>query len=409
MVKCCLVCGRIDKKLIIYTIFSSINEIASIFYRKYLSKPENVNNFVDFFFKTIGEILGGILIPYIIKYKTNKTNNNKKRKIKQTIKDYFILWIINAFVFGSNVLLIIFCNNSEYYKLVLSSPKSLEILIFLLITLFFMKYTYYNHHYYSMTLFFISNILIDYFVEYFSELEIKVFFFYLYYLFYSIIICYIKYLMDFKFKNYWNILFSIGLSNIFLFILYFLILLIYQYTKGKLDLIDDIKSYYINVKNIYIIIRSLAEFLFFGFCRPAIRYAFLKEFTPNHLLIGSAFSGFIFNYFIYISLHRNFYKIFIAAIFGLQLASLIIYLEIVEAKCCGLNKNTKRNILLREEIANLNDDKDNIIDENIELSSGYLFKEDEEEEENDEKINGNETELDNIQKKEIKEIKEKNI
>ena len=106
----------------------------------------------------------------------NKKNNNKKRKIKQTIKDYFILWIINAFVFGSNVLLIIFCNNSEYYKLVLSSPKSLEILIFLLITLFFMKYTYYNHHYYSMTLFFISNILIDYFVEYFSELEIKVFF-----------------------------------------------------------------------------------------------------------------------------------------------------------------------------------------------------------------------------------------
>ena len=176
MVKCCLVCGRIDKKLIIYTIFSSINEIASILYRKHLSKPENVNNIVDFFFKTIGEILGGILIPYIIKYKTNKTNNNKKRKIKQTIKDYFILWIINAFVFGSNVLLIIFCNNSEYYKLVLSSPKSLEILIFLLITLFFMKYTYYNHHYYSMTLFFISNILIDYFVEYFSELEIKVFF-----------------------------------------------------------------------------------------------------------------------------------------------------------------------------------------------------------------------------------------
>ena len=88
---------------------------------------------------------------------------------------------------------------------------------------------------------------------------------------------------------------------------------------------------------------------------------------------------------------------------------MIIYLEIVEAKCCGLNKNTKRNILLREEIANLNDDKDNIIDENIELSSGYLFKEDEEEEENDEKINGNEMELDNNQKKEQKEINEKNI
>ena len=53
MVKCCLACGRIDKKLIMYTIFSSINEIASILYRKHLSKPENVNNFVDFFLKQL--------------------------------------------------------------------------------------------------------------------------------------------------------------------------------------------------------------------------------------------------------------------------------------------------------------------------------------------------------------------
>ena len=404
MVKTYIVCGRIDKKLTKFIILASINEILLILYQKYLSEPKNVNNIIDIFTRTIGEILGGALIPYIIKH---KKHYYEQLKIKQIIKQNYLLWIINAFVFGSNILLINFVNKSGYYKPVLSTPKAMEMLIFLLITLFLMKYTYYRHHYSSMAIFVISCVLIDIFVNYFSELKVKVLFIYLYFLFYSVMICHIKYLMDFKYKNYWDILLSIGLSDLFSFILYIIILLIYQHIKGHLYLIDDLKSYYKNVENKFIIIRSFAEFVFFGIYYPIIRFSFLKEFTPNHLLIGSALSSFIFNYIVFLIENRELYKIFIAGFFGMQCGSLIIYLELVENKCCGSNKNTKKNILLREENVNLYDDEDSIIDENIELSSGYLFKENKDE--TDENIKENEIKIDNMEEKEEKEPNEKNI
>ena len=99
MVECFISCGRIDKKLLLFIILYSVIDTLSILYKKYLSEPENVNNSVDFLTRIIGEILGGIIIPYIIKYKTNKTNYNKQIKIKKVIKEYYLLWIINLFAF----------------------------------------------------------------------------------------------------------------------------------------------------------------------------------------------------------------------------------------------------------------------------------------------------------------------
>ncbi len=57
-------------------------------------------------------------------------------EIKQTIKEYLLLWIINLFVFGANILLINFLEDDEYYKLILSTSKVMEMLIFFLITRF---------------------------------------------------------------------------------------------------------------------------------------------------------------------------------------------------------------------------------------------------------------------------------
>ena len=410
MVKCCYSIGRIDKKLAKFLILFLINEIGSIFYFKYLSDKENVNNFVDFLLRTIGEILGGLLIPCIIKY---KKHYSEQIKIKQIIKENYLLWLINAFVFGSNVLLINFFIKSEYSKSVLSSSKALEMLIFFLITFFFMKYTYYRHHYVSMVIFVVSSISIDILVGYFYDLKVKVLYIYLYYLFYSLLICNIKYLMDFKYKNYWSILLSIGLCNIFLFIVYLSILLIIQHIKGKLNLIEELIFYFTKVEKKYIIIRTLFEFIFLGIYFPIIRFAFLKEFTPNHLLISGAISDIIFNYIIFLIKRRNWKELFIAVFFILQGGSLFVYLEIEEYKCCGLSKNTKKNILLREESANLYDDEDSIIDGNLEMSPGYLFKENKEDkEEIDENIKINENEIDNIKEKEENkenEVNEKNI
>ena len=75
--------------------------------------------------------------------------------------------------------------------------------------------------------------------------------------------------------------------------------------------------------------------------------------------------------------------IIILIIFIFALISFFIYLEIIELKCCGLNKNTRRNILIRENIDKTeineninkeNEDKNVIKSEskNIELTEGYL-------------------------------------
>ena len=227
---------------------------------------------------------------------------------------------------------------------------------------------------------------------------------------------FLPYVMDFKYKNFWTILLSIGLCNIFLFILYHSILLLIQHIKGKLNLIEELIFYFTKVEKKYIITRTLFEFLFFGIYCPLIRFSFLKEFTPNHLLVSRAISDFIFNYIIFLIEKRNWKESFIIVLFIFQGVSLFAYLEIEEYKCCGLSRNTKKNILLREESADLYDDEDTIIDENLEISPGYLFKEnkkDEEEADENIKINEiNETEINNMEKKEENkenEVNEKNI
>ena len=55
-----------------------------------------------------------------------------------------------------------------------------------------------------------------------------------------------------------------------------------------------------------------------------------------------------------------------------QILSLLFYLEIVEYNFCNLNKNTKRNILLRENEANLL--REETVESDIEVSPGLIVK-----------------------------------
>ena len=61
-----------------------------------------------------------------------------------------------------------------------------------------------------------------------------------------------------------------------------------------------------------------------------------------------------------------------------QLLSLLFYLEILELNFCGLNKNTKRNIQLRERMENLDKDRkesDIEVDDNLVIKSDELSRE----------------------------------
>ena len=76
----------------------------------------------------------------------------------------------------------------------------------------------------------------------------------------------------------------------------------------------------------------------------------LDYFSLNHVLISQAMY-FIVVYFIYcVSDFDNYgrYLIFLIPSF-FQIVSLLFFIEILEFNFCNLNKNTKRNIMLREE------------------------------------------------------------
>ena len=99
-----------------------------------------------------------------------------------------------------------------------------------------------------------------------------------------------------------------------------------------------------------------------------MRYVLMKNYTINHLLIGGQLAILVVD----CQLIDNYYKYFCMIPFVIQIFSLLIYLEILECNFCGLNKNTKKNIQLRairEEI------KDEILDNKIELTSGYIVDE----------------------------------
>ena len=79
-------------------------------------------------------------------------------------------------------------------------------------------------------------------------------------------------------------------------------------------------------------------------------------------------------FFFYI---ENLSQLFILIPFTFQIIALLFYIEIFEFNFCGLNKNTKKNILLREkeDIRNTDYKNEDII---VELKEGYLITDKEE-------------------------------
>ena len=86
------------------------------------------------------------------------------------------------------------------------------------------------------------------------------------------------------------------------------------------------------------------------------------------------------------------------ALFVVQFFTLMLYLEIIELNFLGLNYNTRRNILIREEYENLSDDNERNDsfrrDSDIIITPDYIFNYD----------NSNNESKDNKDSKDSKDI-----
>ena len=247
--------------------------------------------------------------------------------------------------------------------------EAFEIIFFCFITKFFMKYKYYIHHIISLFIFLILSITIDIILDNFESVTAN---FVIYVIIFSIVeaidFCYIKYMMDVKYHSLYNMIFFRGVSEFFSNSIIFSIELIIKFEYNNNDVLISLQEYD-KSKIGQIVIRFFYGLIFDGFLNSILIFQTINLFNPNFIFVCYEISK-IANIFFYID-ELSDSLITIIIIFIFQIISLLFYIEIFEYNFCGLNKNTKKNIILRErkEIDNDDINKDEIV---VELNNYYF-------------------------------------
>ena len=370
MSECIFKLGLIDKKLLIpllYSILMLFNDYV------YLYPRDETNIYIEYAGNSFGEMMT-MIIPYIFKIKTRK--NNEKRCTKDNIKDYFFLLLIFTLLKAADIIILYFIEEEEEkntYRLCII--EGIEIIIILGISLIFLKYKYYIHHIISLILFIILSLVIDIMLNNIQYINIdSILTQIIYIIIESTYYCYIKYMLEIKYHYYWNIIFIRGIYNLFISLIIFGILLTIKILTNNHNILVNLDYYYNNVY--IIIIHFIIEIIIGGFIFSLLEMKSLSEFSPNHIFACLEISK-IPNEFI--GNNNNLLSWLSIIPIILQIISLLFYLEIFEYNFCNLNKDTKRNIQIREK----NDSLDLETEEkqkNIELIPGYLIEESEQKE-----------------------------
>ena len=255
-------------------------------------------------------------------------------------------------------------NNSQNNKKYSDNFIFIEFLIFFIVSKFRKEEVYYKHQNIS---FFILILLEAVKNIYFFKKKlcsfsiIEMILNAIYSILYAIYFLYIKGFMKYKFISPAKCNFLIGIINTPIIILIYFII---SFTPlGK----DNNEYYYDNIFKFFndlgkIEAKSLIILILLPFVYGILHYTLIKiiyDYTIFHMYIPFMIENFIEN------IIQNFGKlenIFLISSFFVELIIILVFLEIIEINCCGLNKNLKRNIELRgtidSSLAIENDDDD---------------------------------------------------
>ena len=230
-----------------------------------------------------------------------------------------------------------------------------DILFILIFSHFILKVKLYKHHFISLMLIIIFGIIIiiinnlynekseDFFFKILNTLIIEIIF--------SLQMVVAKYAIEYKLSSPYEIclfegVFILAINLILLIIFTFIPMSEIKYIKkteyeGKMY-IDNFFQYFSKISFIEVIsfiIVMLGRFGFNIFCLLIIKY-----YTPSHsiiiLIIGEV-------YFALDDLDPL-WRIFVEySVYALLIFVMLVFLEIIEINCCGLQKNTERSISLR--------------------------------------------------------------
>ena len=379
MTNCIFSLGIIDKRLYIPLLNIISYIVICIYY--YFCPEDDTNVFIFSLGCSVGEMLT-ILIPYIFKYKNEADKKKTKIFTKKIFKDFSVYLILDLIIII--IENVIYQFEEEEVK-VLFTTEVLNNIIIILVTIKMLKYKYYIHHIISLAIFLILSIIIDAILNNYEGRKFHILIFqFINAIFNVLSYCYLKYLMDVKYYYFWHVVFMIGFFDFIIYLLIFIILIILRFQFDYHDILTGFDG--LNKENfINNFIRFFFGLFLYGLIKVNLEIQTINVFNPNHLFVCYEICNIVD---ILISAEK--YEFFSIIPFILQIIVLLFYLEIFEFNFCGLNRNTKKNILLREkeEIALL-EGKDN-----IELD-GYFFFNDDEDKKNKEGKKGDNNEDNN--------------
>ena len=386
----CISIGNIGKH-IIFPLIACL--ILILEYSLFHNKFKNINSHIIIFMITqsLGECLS--IIPYFIQKRMNKNirkdtlgKDNKLlyrkdyyEKYKNiTLKKYGFLLINNILLFTFDFLF--------FDIFIQSSDISFWILGIILITLFshlILKEEIHKHHYLSITTIVILGIILD-LINFYGKVRfdfISLIIYILRDIIFSLIIVLKKYILEYLFCSVYEILLCEGIFNSIAFII---VLSIYtnKPNSNRCDVkhnnicyIDNFFSYYDSL--------DWKELLIFFFVMTYYLFYFLFA-----LLTIKYFNAFYF-VIILLSVEKIIYNFDIEVwkiclnliIFTFVIFMTLVFLEIIELNCFGLQKNTKRNInkrakldgLIKIDLESIKNDKDKDKDKDNDLDDSLLY------------------------------------
>ena len=354
-------CRKIDKKcffiLISLGIYALVVYIVKIFLPDDLKVRFESNVMMIQLINYI--ILCFCIIPEIIIKKMGASKQNKNHHINNNLSFKNIMIIIFTLI----LLLIFdffemnfrkFKDNEQFY---LTKFYSIFFLTTFIISIFIFNISYYKHQYIPIIIIILLGI-IRYIIiiiskkdnftikQFFGELFINI----IYNICKSFSFGFIKIIMDKIYFSPFKICYLIGFINGFIVLMiYFMLLNVSRDKESSSFSIEYNKKYYydniLSVFNDY----SLGELLLFIYSYSYYPIAFLlfnitiQNYTIGHIFLPYQINAFISN--AEEKFNNNAYPKLI--ILSIYIFMTLVFLEIIELKFWGLNKNTKRNIEIR--------------------------------------------------------------
>jgi hypothetical protein len=300
-----------------------------------------------------------------------KPKKEKKIEDKNNIQFLFILFMLKTIKLLYERLHRYIIKDPYYrYTTILNTINGFEIFLMSLATFILLKYKYHIHHMISMVGFCFLGILNDIVLGNYSLIGYKYLYAYIIYIINDLLVfCYLKYMMDKLYYHYTELLLIWGIIGIIIQILIYFGIIIYESVNDIDGIINDFKTYFAQTNIFTIIFLQFFYYIFDGGLYYLLTLLELYYLRPNHMLINDEIS--IYEDIFFYAERKN--KIYSLIIFLIQIIVILFYYEILEFNFWGLNKNTAKNVQIRERSES--EIRESNISE-IELGDQYYIKHD---------------------------------